>query len=256
MKIVIPLSGEGSRFLKAGYGTIKPLIQVNDKPMIEWVMKLFPGETNVLFICRNEHLETTNLKEELNRICPTGKIVGIEGAKKGPVWAVSQAFDHLDEGEPTIINYCDFYMRWNYSDFKNFVLNQKCDGAIPCYKGFHPHLLHEKNYYASCRVDSENKLLEIKEKFSFTDNKMLSPQSAGTYYYKSGKIVKKYYEKMIAEDVSLNGEYYSSLVYNLMSADGLNSYVYDKIEHFCQWGTPEDLEEFLYWEKIFKGLKI
>jgi len=23
--------------------------------------------------------------------------------------------------------------------------------------------------------------------------------------------------------------------------------IYDKIEHFCQWGTPEDLEEYSFW---------
>ena len=56
-------------------------------------------------------------------------------------------------------------MNWDYSNFKLFVESTKCDGSIPCYTGFHPHLLHEKNLYASCRVNRKMELLEIKENF-------------------------------------------------------------------------------------------
>ena len=36
--------------------------------------------------------------------------------------------------------------------------------------------------------------------------------------------------------------------------DGLKILVYDKINHFCQWGTPFDLEEYNYWSEIFKAI--
>ena len=53
------------------------------------------------------------------------------------------------------------------------------------------------------------------------------------------------------EKISLNGEYYASLVYNLLVKDKLKVFVYDKVPHFLQWGTPEDLEEYKYWVEIF-----
>jgi NDP-sugar pyrophosphorylase family protein len=246
------MSGLGSRFQAAGYKDIKPLIKVHGKPIIEWVVNLFPGENNFIFICREEHLKDTNLKKELQRIKPEGKIVSIEGHKKGPVYAVSRIFDLISEEGPVITNYCDFFMDWNYKDFKGTVLQTQCAGAIPCYTGFHPHLLHEKNLYAGCKTDSLNNLIEIKEKFSFTKDKTLSQHSAGTYYFNSGKLVKKYFQELIDKDVNLNGEYYISLVYNLLVKDGLKVITYTDIPHFCQWGTPEDLEEYLYWAKIFK----
>ena len=40
-----------------------------------------------------------------------------------------------------------------------------------------------------------------------------------------------------------------------MCKDGLKTLVYDKINHFCQWGTPFDLEEYNYWSEIFKETK-
>lgn len=120
-------------------------------------------------------------------------------------------------------------------------------GAIPCYTGFHPHLLHYKNLYASCNIDNNNNLIEIKEKFSFKKNKMEAYHSSGTYYFKNGRILKKYYQEQINQGIMYQDEYYSSLTYNLLCQDSLKTYIYDKINYFCQWGAPKDLEEYLFW---------
>ena len=256
MKIVIPMSGLGSRFIKAGYKDPKPLLVVDGKTIIEYVVDLFPGERdeNFIFICRNEHLDNTNMREVLKSLKPNSQIVSIQGHKLGPVYAVTQAFDYIDNNEQVIVNYCDFFQNWNYSDFKNVVNTNKCDGNIISYKGFHPHLLPANNFYASTKVDENNYMLEIREKFSFTKDKTKSPQSGGTYYFKKGEYVKKYFKELIDKDINLNSEYYVSLIYNLMHKDGLKIHVYDKVKHFCQWGTPQDLEEYKYWSNIFKQL--
>jgi len=254
MKIVIPMSGEGSRFIRAGFTDPKPLIKVHNKTFVEFVVNLFPNEKDILFVCRKEHLDTTNMGEILKELCPSAEILSIVGSKKGPVWAVDAVSEHLDDNEPTIVNYCDFFMNWDYPDFKAKVAANNCDGAIPCYLGFHPHLLHEKNFYASCKVDENNNLIEIREKYSFNPDKTQSPQSVGTYYFGSGAIVKHYFKQAIKENIELNGEFYVSLVYNLMVRDGLKVWIYDKIPHFCQWGTPEDFSEYKYWSGIFEKL--
>lgn len=165
-----------------------------------------------------------------------------------------QAQSVIDNNKPVIVNYCDFYMHWNFADFKKTVFDAECDGAIPCYTGFHPHLIPKNNLYASCKVDQNNNLIEIKEKFSFEQNKAKGLHSVGTYYFKNGALLKKYYQKQIEQEIMLNGEYYSSLTYNLLTQDGLKTLVYDKVDQFCQWGTPEDLAESLFWIKNFKNI--
>ena len=255
MQIIIPMTGLGSRFKNAGYKELKPLILVEGKPIIEHVIKLYPGEDDFLFIVRKEHIETTPIIDVLKKLCPKGKIKIIKGHKLGPVYAVTQVFDQISDSKPTILNYCDFYMNWDYLDFKTFTIQSGCDGAIPCYTGFHPHLLHKNNLYASCKVNNKLELLEIKEKFSFESDKSKAYHSGGNYYFKSGETLKTYCNKLITNKESLNGEYYASLVYNNMCKDGLKTLVYDKINHFCQWGTPFDLEEYNYWSQIFKVTK-
>ena len=78
MKIVVPMSGFGNRFVQAGYADPKPLIEVDGKPIIEHVVNLFPGETDFIFICNKTHLETTEMRSILTRIKPGCNIVPIE----------------------------------------------------------------------------------------------------------------------------------------------------------------------------------
>lgn len=250
MKIIIPMTGYGSRFVAAGYKDLKPLIPVQGYPMIEWIIKgMYPNEKDILFVCRKEHLDNNPQMEiYLKELVPTSTIFAIEDwVKKGPVFDVLRAADMISDEEPCIINYCDFYMTWDYETFKLEVAKRECDGCVPCYTGFHPHLLISKNVYASCLTDEEQNLIEIREKYSFEDDKTKSKHSPGVYYFKTGKLLKKYCQKLIEHDININGEYYASLPYNLMVEDGLKVWIPTNVEQFCQWGTPEDLEDYIFW---------
>ncbi len=250
MKIVIPMAGEGARFKNAGYLLPKPLIPVDGKPMIEWVFDLFPGEEDVVCVCRKEHLEKTNMEEVIMKKKPKAKIAVVETIVPGPVPAALAASRYIEDEEPVIVNYCDFFMKWDYGDFCHKMTEEGFDGCVPVYTGFHPHLLREKNLYASVRVGAQGLLREIREKHSFEEDKMKSMHSPGTYYFRKGAYVKKYFEECVRQDRGFGGEYYVSLVYNLLVEDGLRVGVYDKISHFLQWGTPEDLREYEFWTRI------
>ena len=44
MQIIIPMSGLGERFRRAGYKVPKPLIEIDGKPIIAHVIDMFPKE--------------------------------------------------------------------------------------------------------------------------------------------------------------------------------------------------------------------
>lgn len=252
MQLVIPMSGRGDRFLRAGYPMPKPLIPVDGKPMIEHVVNLFPGLDDVVFICNEEHLATTNLRAVLQALRPAARILAIKSHKRGPVYAVLQAEGAIAEEDEVVVNYCDFACRWDFERFRRTVREVSCDGAIAAYRGFHPHSLGD-TYYAYIR-DNHQWLEEIREKASFTDQRMQEFASAGAYYFAKGRFVKQYFRALMAQpQQAIQGEYYVSLVYNLMKADRLKTYVYE-LDQFLQWGTPEDLEEYLEWSRVFQRL--
>ncbi|WP_167883682.1 NTP transferase domain-containing protein [Leptospira ognonensis] len=253
MHIVVPMSGIGKRFIDAGYSVPKPLILVENRPIIAHVVDMFPGETKFTFICNEDHLRETNMKSVLEGLAPNANIISIEPHKKGPVYAVSQVYHLIDDDEEVIVNYCDFGKDWDFSKFKQDVRDQKADGAISAYRGFHPHMLGTINY--AFMREKENWMLEIQEKKPFTNDRMSEYASDGTYYFRTGSILKKYFDLTMEKLLDVNGEFYVSVVYNLLVNDSLKVRIFE-IEHMLQWGTPGELKEYEHWSSIFKNLAL
>ena len=253
MQIIIPMSGYGERFRRAGFNSPKPLIEVDGKPIIAHVVDLFPGELDFIFVCNNEHLSdpTLNLRGVLSEICPTGKIVGIDGHRLGPIHAIQQARELLDPDRPVVVNYCDFSCFWDWAHFKNFVTETSCDGAIPAYRGFHPHSLGTTNY--AYLKDMGGWALDIQEKKPFTSDRTQEYASSGTYYFATARLMLSCFDTAVARNLSVGGEFYVSLAYKVLFDCGSAVAIYP-LQHFMQWGTPEDLNEYIYWSNAFKSL--
>ena len=252
MKVIIPMSGMGNRFLKAGFEEPKFLIQVEGRPVINHIIDLYPSDTQFIFICNEKHAEETNILEVLDAVPNEKDIVIIPTHKKGPVGAIAQCYDLIDDDEQIIVNYCDFSMGWDYDEFETYVNRTDCDGAIVCYTGFHPHMLGGDNY-AFVKTQDDNLFVEIKEKESYTDDKMSEFASTGTYYFKKGKYIKKYFQDLMGKDMHVNNEYYVSLVYNLLESDNLKTYVYE-VPYMLQWGTPLDLKIYNKWSNYYRQI--
>lgn len=251
MHIIIPMSGLGKRFINAGYKDPKPLISVDGKPIIEHVVNLFPGETKFTFVCNEEHIRNTPMYEELKRIAPHSTIMAVPYQPLGPVKVISLIYDHIEDYEEVIVNYCDFGTYWDYQDFLQHTRMRNADGALPSYKGFHPHMLGSTNY---AFIKEEQQWLQaIQEKKPFTNNRMYEYASNGTFYFKKGAYIKKYFTELMKQDMHTNGEFYVSMVYSLMAKDGLKTSVYD-IQHMLQWGEPQDLQEYQQWSDCFRKL--
>lgn len=255
MQIIIPMSGFGERFRKAGYDVPKPLIEVDGKPIVAHVIDMFSGETDFLFICNEDHLAEPRYRmaETLKRYCPTGRIFGIPAHKLGPIGAVLKARHLVKTDTPVYVNYCDFTCYWDWGDFKAFAAETACVGAVPAYRGFHPHSLGS-TYYAYVRHE-DHWLTDIQEKSPFTDKPMEEYASSGGYYFNSGATCLTTFDEVVAQDLNVNSEYYVSMAYKVLAQRREPVAVYD-IQHFMQWGTPQDLEEYKGWSSAFRRLAV
>ena len=255
MQIIIPMSGFGERFRRVGYTVPKPLIEVEGKPIIAHIIDMFSGENNFIFICNKDHLATPEYKmrEILLHYCPTGKIISVESKKLGPVDAVLQAQQHIKPNTPCIVNYCDFTCYWNWEHFKQFVVDSNCTGAIPTYKGFHPHSLGTTNY--AYMREENGWVLDIQEKMPYTNDRMNEYASSGTYYFADSTQMLDAFQQIIEQNLNVNGEFYVSLVYKILLKLNKNIAVYE-LQHFMQWGTPEDVAEYNMWSQTFKNILI
>jgi NDP-sugar pyrophosphorylase family protein len=247
------MSGFGERFRRAGFEVPKPLIEIDGKPIIAYVIEMFTDEQDFIFICNQDHLNNRQYKMEsiIRKFCPTGRIIGIPSHKLGPIHAVNQVKDLIDPDRPVIVNYCDFTCYWDWGHFKKFVAISECDGAIPAYKGFHPHSLGNTNY--AYMFEKDGWILDIQEKQPYTNNRMEEFASSGTYYFASGKIMSDAFDATIDQGISVNGEFYVSLAYKPLLAAHKPIAIYP-LQHFMQWGTPEDVVEYNGWSSAFRRM--
>jgi len=180
IQILIPMSGQGTRYQAAGYKEPKPMIPVNGRPMIQRLLEKFPQEWSCFFVLAENH-KNTGLEELLRELRPLAKIIYVPRHSEGPLVAIEQALPFLDSKKSTLISYCDYGMKWDPWDFKEFVHSTECDACVISYRGFHAHYLSPVTY-AYSRLEGE-KVKQVKEKGSFTENREREFASSGAYFF-------------------------------------------------------------------------
>ena len=61
------------------------------------------------------------------------------------------------------------------------------------------------------------------------------------------------FKATVDDDLNLSGEFYVSLAYKHLLKQGDPVAVYP-LQHFMQWGTPQDVAEYNMWSKTFRRL--
>jgi NDP-sugar pyrophosphorylase family protein len=255
MKIIIPMAGTGNRFVERGYVDPKPLIRVNGKRIIEYILDMFDHSDDFVFICNETHLAETKMREILLELKPNARIVSMPQHKLGPVWTVKAAYDLIDDNDQVIVSYCDNPHRWDRKHFEQTINNYSMDGCILTHTGFHPHTLANTKMAFVRDIANTPFISEIKEKACYTDNPMSEHASTGVYYFKSGKALKHYFDLALENNITFNGEYYVTLVYNLLIQDSLRVGYYDT-PFVTVFGTPEEVENFEAWATILKQTQV
>jgi hypothetical protein len=101
--------------------------------------------------------------------------------------------------------------------------------------------------------ESDGWVLDIQEKQPYTNNRMEEYASSGTYYFASAQIMSEAFRTVMEQDLKVGGEYYVSLAYKPLLENKKPVAVYP-LQHFMQWGTPEDVAEYNSWSIAFQSL--
>lgn len=253
MKIIIPMAGTGARFVAAGYKDPKPLIRLSsdNRMIIEHVLDMFTDPTDeFIFICNDQHLAETNMRAILEGLRPGCTVLSIPQHKLGPVYTLLPALQHLKDDEEVIVSYCDGTLKFGRHLFTEFVDLNNLDGCLFTHSGFHPHTLSSTKM-AFVR-ENNGRVLEVKEKASFTDNPFAEHASSGVYYFRRGDMLKKFSNEQITQNISHNGEFYVTLLYNLLIEHGYMIGYFDT-PFFACLGTPEEVRNFEAWSTLVRN---
>lgn len=233
LNVLIPMAGAGSRFAEAGYSFPKPLIDVNDKPMIQAVVDNLAIDATYTYIVQKSHFEKYNLGYLLNAITPNCNIVQVDGVTEGAAVTCLLAKEFINTEDPLVMANSDQIVDWNSREFLYEMHSKNADGGIATFKSTHP-----KWSYA--KINELGLVTEVAEKKPISDD-----ATVGIYYWKHGSDFVKYAEQMIDKDIRVNGEFYTCPVFNEAIQDDKRIYT-TTVKKMWGIGTPEDLNNYLY----------
>lgn len=231
LRALIPMAGEGSRFVAAGYTFPKPLIDVGGSPMIEVVVESLPECDEYIFLCRKEHLQQYDMEAMLQRITDDkAKIVVVDQLTEGAACTALLAKELINDDEELIIANSDQYVDFDKVNFETMRMHTKADGIIFTFVASHPK-------WSFVELDGSNRVIRVEEKVPISN-----VATCGIYYWSTGSFFVRCAEEMIAKDIRTNGEFYIAPVYNQAGPTIVLPFFVDQMYGL---GTPEDLEAYL-----------
>ena len=232
LNILIPMAGAGSRFEQAGYTFPKPLIEVNDKPMIQVVVENLNIDANYIYVVQKSHREKYNLDTMLNLITPGCKIVEVDVLTEGAACTALLSKEYIDNDSPLFFANSDQFVEWDSNEFMYKMQESNCDGGIVTFKATHPK-------WSFAKIDDNGFVTEVAEKNPISDN-----ATVGYYYWKHGSDFVKYAEQMVERNIRVNNEFYVCPVFNQAIEDCKKIRIFESSK---MWGlgTPEDLKYYL-----------
>jgi dTDP-glucose pyrophosphorylase len=220
--ILIPMAGNGQRFIDAGYTEPKPFIDVLGKPMIQRVIESLGGTSagQYIFVVKKEH----DLASRLLKLVPHAQIVEVKERTEGAACTALKAKKWINNTVPLLIANCDQIVSTikRYEDDFAWIATFQADDP--------------KWSYAI--ADWYGRVYGVVEK-----QVVGTHATCGIYYWRAGKQFVASAEQMIARNLRVNGEFYIAPVYNQFIEDGGEVWL-RHVERMIGLGTPEDLKAY------------
>ena len=232
LNIVIPMAGEGSRFVSAGYTFPKPMIEIHQKPMIQLIVESLGLKGNFIFIIREDHIKKYNIKSLLQIISPNCKIIVIDKLTDGAACTVLLAKKYINNRNPLVIANSDQFIEWSPSKVMYNFSSKKIDGGILTFDSIHPK-------WSYVKLGKDQVVTEVAEKKVISNH-----ATVGVYYWRNGNNFVKYAERMIKKNIRVNNEFYVCPVFNQAILDKKIIKTQD-VDGMWGLGTPEDLDYYL-----------
>lgn len=240
LHVVMPMAGEGSRFLKEGWTTPKPLIKLKGHPLfMRAVSSIFMDDVPMKysFIVRQEHIDKYHIDEQIKTILPDAKIFSVLKTTRGAVETCLMAECEIADEDGVIVMDCDLEFRSKrfleiLKDHLSLTIDESEGGALVSFESNEPR-------YSYAALNSNGFVERTAEKEVISNHAL-----CGAYFFNSGKRFKQIAHQLLVEPEFKKPEYYVSLLYNYLLADGEKVQL-ASMEEYYSYGTPEELRHYI-----------
>jgi dTDP-glucose pyrophosphorylase len=228
LNILIPMSGNGQRFVDAGFSEPKPFIDVLGKPMIQRVVEnlgVKPHQGRFIFVVRDA-VAMNRIREIM--VGHDYEVVIAGGTTAGAACTALLAREFIANNDPLLIANSDQIVDGIELPADDVLVN----GVIWTFEAHHP----KWSFVAS---DDKQRVWAVVEK------QVVSRRATcGIYWWKRGNDFVRAAEQMIEKNVRVNNEFYLAPTYNEAIMRGARiTEAYAK----TMWGLgdPESLNAYL-----------
>ena len=249
MQLVVPMAGAGRRFSDAGYALPKPLIPIAGVPMVVRAVRDLPRADRTVFVAHPDHVAQHQIDKALARHFPNCRVVVAPGLTAGQACSVRLAGEHLDPRQPVLVAACDNTHLYDQDRLARLTADPRVDCLIWTYR-HDPRVLATPQAHGWVRTDNAFRVLEVSVKQPLSATPLEDHAVSGCFWFRTAGVMLEAVDRLVANDVRVNGEFYLDSVPNLLVADGRQVLAFE-VDKYVGWGTPEDLEDYLRWQRHF-----
>ena len=240
LHIIMPMAGEGSRFLKEGWTIPKPLIQLHGIPLFQRAIGSVCVDDIPMkysFIVRQNHIDEYSIDKGILSFLSEANIFSVLRTTRGAVETCLKAEAAIDDNDAIIVMDCDLEFRSKrFIELIKSALAVSGDvvegGALVSFESNSPK-------YSYAEVDENNIVLRTAEKEVISNHAL-----CGAYFFSSGRRFKQIAHQLMNEQNFAKPEYYVSLLYNYLIA-AHERVDLAEMEEYYSYGTPEELKRYL-----------
>lgn len=240
LHIIMPMAGEGSRFLKEGWTTPKPLIKLKGVPLFMRAIGsvvVDGAPMKYSFIVRKEHIDSYHIDQQIKAILPVANVFYVEKTTRGAVETCLIAEAAISDEDSIVVMDCDLEFRSkSYIQGIKYILEQPIEkvngGMLVSFESTEPR-------YSYAEVNDNMIVKRTAEKEVISNHAL-----CGAYFFSSANGFLKAAHRLLNEPVFTKPEYYVSLLYNYLLANG-EIVRLATMEEYYSYGTPEELKRYL-----------
>jgi dTDP-glucose pyrophosphorylase len=233
---LIPMAGEGKRFLDEGYTIPKPLIKINGIPMFVHAAKALPKADLYIFICLRKHVKQFKINKVIKSFFPKSKIIILDKVTNGQAVTCLKAEKFLKKNDILTIGACDNGMHYSQKKINNKI--NKSDLVIWTFKD-NKIVSKNPNMYGYVKTKKPDNAIFVSCKKTISKVPGNDHTIIGAFSFKKAETFLKYSKDLIKQNKRINKEFYLDLVAKLCVSSKLIVKV-NLVNKYIGWGTPID----------------
>ena len=246
---LIPTCGNGERFLKEKSNSFKPLVNVDEKTMIEKTIDSLPRAKKNIIIIRKDHDKKYNFSKYLNKTIKNSNVLILNKKTSGMASTCYEAVKDLPKKTPLLISSCDYSLVFDEKKFLNLINYLSPDVIVWAFKNYPDARLSP---FAYAYLEIKNGIVKkISEKVPISNNPHEDHIAQGIFYFKSAEIFIKAANQMFSKKNMVNNEYYVANSINELIRQNYKILPFQVDQYICL-GTPRDLSVYKFWYSFFK----